>query len=306
MTAATAPVSISDLKRDPAPRETRLPAVQPGFGDLASFELMQRAAKLLSASPLVPQIYQGAEGFPSCVIALNMALRMQADPLMVMQNLDVIHGRPSWRATFLIACFNQCGRFSALRYRWQGKEGSDDWGCRAWAIEKASGEEVVGPLVTIALAKAEGWYSRGGSKWKTIPELMLNYRAAAWMIRTHAPEIAMGLPTSDESDDVVTLSREEYSVAQVAGREHAQPKTESPAQVAAQAVDMQTGEITAPAPAGDLVGGVTYIQVAEAIKAAKTVDELDVAVDLIRGVADEAQRAELDVEARARRKALAA
>src|SRR5690242_21176282 len=98
--ATPAPVQLSDLQRPQSPRETRLPAVQPGFGDLASFELMQRAAKLLSASPLVPAIYQGAEGFPSCVIALNMALRMQADPLMVMQNLDVIHGRPSWRSTF--------------------------------------------------------------------------------------------------------------------------------------------------------------------------------------------------------------
>lgn len=299
---ANAPVQLSDLKREQPPRETRLPAVQPGFGDLASFELMQRAAKLLSASPLVPAIYQGADGFPSCVIALNMALRMQADPLMVMQNLDVIHGRPSWRATFLIACFNQCGRFSALRYRWQGTEGKDDWGCRAWAIEKASGEEVVGPLVTIALAKAEGWFGRSGSKWKTIPELMLTYRAAAWMIRTHAPEIAMGLPSSDESEDIVTLTRDQYSLAEIEGRQHANPKDGDG--------EAQTGKPTPkqPAPAQhepEPAAAFTYAQVAAALNEAKTADALDLAIDMVRGVADEKQRDELSEIAKKRRAEIA-
>jgi len=119
--------NIADLKTPAKRHEQTLPAVIPGFGDLQSFELMQRIAKMFSASPLVPTIYQGPEGLPSCVIALNMAMRMQADPLMVMQNLYVVHGRPAWSAQFLIACFNQCGRFSAIRYRWQGKKGDDEW-----------------------------------------------------------------------------------------------------------------------------------------------------------------------------------
>lgn len=293
---STVPVQLSDLKREQAPRETRLPAVQPGFGDLASFELMQRAARLLSASPLVPAIYQGADGFPSCVIALNMALRMQADPLMVMQNLDVIHGRPSWRATFLIACFNQCGKFTAIRYRWQGTEGDDSWGCRAWAIEKASGEEIVGPLVTIALAKAEQWYGRTGSKWKTIPELMLTYRAAAWMIRTHAPEIAMGLPSTDESEDIVTLTREQYSVEQVKAQEHAAPKSEPQAPAGAEPTPTEPEREPDPEPA------MTYAFVADLIAKVKSPEALDEASDLIRGIGDEQQRAELDVLARKRRK----
>ena len=35
-----------------------------------------------------------------------------------------------------------------------------------------------------------------------MPDQMLRYRAAAWLIRTTAPEISMGLPTADESIDV--------------------------------------------------------------------------------------------------------
>ena len=171
-----------------------------GLTDSQSFELAQRVAKCFAASTLVPREYQG--NLPNCVIALNMAARMSADPMMIMQNLVVIHGRPSWSAQFLIATFNKCGRFSSIRYDFTGVEGRDDWGCRATATELSTGEFLVGPLVTIALAKKEGWFQKAGSKWQTMPEQMLRYRAAAWFVRTIAPEIAMGLQTAEEVRDV--------------------------------------------------------------------------------------------------------
>lgn len=171
-----------------------------GFATLQSFELLQRAAKLLGASTLVPDVYKG--NLPNCVIALNMAQRLGADPLLVMQNLYVVHGRPSWSAQFLIACFNQCGRFTTMKFKWVGARGKDTWGCIAYAKELSSGEVIEGPEITIALAKEEGWYQKNGSKWKTLPQLMLMYRAAAWLVRTYAPEISMGLQTQEEIHDV--------------------------------------------------------------------------------------------------------
>ncbi|WP_206214339.1 PD-(D/E)XK nuclease family protein [Desulfovibrio sp. ZJ369] len=118
-------------------------------------------------------------------------------------------GRPAWSAQFLIATLNQSGKFSALRYEFQGKEGQDDWGCRAVATELATKELLVGPLITISLAKKEGWYSKKDkngketSKWQSMPELMLRYRAAAWFVRAYAPEIAMGLQTVEEVRDAL-------------------------------------------------------------------------------------------------------
>ena len=173
--------------------------VMPGFGSLQSFELSQRAATLLSKSTLVPKEYQG--NLPNCVIALNMASRMQADPLMVMQNLYIVHGRPGWSSQFLISTFNVSGRFTALRYEWFGKKNTDEWGCKAWAIEKATGEKLEGSEVTIGLAKKEGWYTKNGSKWQTMPQQMLMYRAASWFIRAYAPELAMGMHTEEEIFD---------------------------------------------------------------------------------------------------------
>lgn len=172
------------------------------FNTRQGLEALQRAARLFCSSPLVPKEYQGAEGLPSCAIALDLANRIGANPLMVMQNLFIVHNRPGWSSKFLIATFNQCGRFSPIRYEFFGNEGEDDWGCRAWATERATNHRLEGPKVTIKIAKAEGWVDKSGSKWKTMPEQMLRYRSAAWFVNTVAPELSMGLPTTDEVEDI--------------------------------------------------------------------------------------------------------
>lgn len=164
------------------------------------FELAQRKAQIYAKSSLVPKEYQNNIG--NVLIAENMAKRMNADTLMVMQNLYVVHGKPGWSATFLIACFNSCGRFAAIKYKFSGEAGTDAWGCVAYTTELGTGEVIEGTKITIAMAKKEGWYSKAGSKWQSMPEQMMRYRAATFLIRSTAPEIGMGLMTKDELDDI--------------------------------------------------------------------------------------------------------
>lgn len=178
-------------------------ALEMSFGSGASFNLLQRVATLLSKSSLVPQIYQN--NLPNCIIALNMASRLQADPLMVMQNLYIVHNRPGWSAKFLIATINQSGGFSKLRYEWKGEPKTDDWGCRAWALEKATNERLDGPWITWKMANDEGWVNKNGSKWKTMPVKMFMYRAGAWFVDLYAPELSMGLPTREDLEDMDSL-----------------------------------------------------------------------------------------------------
>lgn len=173
------------------------------FETVAGFEALQRGAKLLAASTIVPEVYRG--NLPNCVIALNMATRMRADVLLVMQNLYVVHGRPAWSAQFVIAAFNSSGRFSPLRYRFTGEKGKDSWGCVAWARELATGELIEGTEITLAMAKAEGWFGKNGSKWQTMPEQMLRYRSGAFLVKTVAPELLAGLSTVDEVEDGAAL-----------------------------------------------------------------------------------------------------
>lgn len=174
----------------------------PGFQSAEGFELLQRQAKMFCGSSLVPQQFQGEQNYGNAIIALEMAQRMNASPLMVMQNLYIVYGNPGWSSKFLIATFNQCGRFEAIKYKETGKKGTDSQGVIAYTKEKGSDETIYGPEVTISIAKQEGWYDKNGSKWKTMPDQMLRYRAAAWLIRTTAPEISMGLQTTDEIIDV--------------------------------------------------------------------------------------------------------
>lgn len=173
-----------------------------GFNSAQGFELLQRQAKMFNSSTLVPPQYQGEQNFGNAVIALEMASRMNASPLMVMQNLYIVYGNPGWSSKFLISMFNQCGRFSAIKYKETGVRGTDSQGIIAYTTELATGEIILGPEVTISIAKQEGWYDKKGSKWKTMPDQMLRYRAAAWLIRTTAPELSMGLQTADEVIDV--------------------------------------------------------------------------------------------------------
>lgn len=244
--------------------------------DSQGFELAQRAAKMLSSSSLVPKEYQG--NIANCVIALNMAHRLGADPIMVMQNLVIVHGRPTWSSQFLISTVNTCGRFSALRYEFFGEKGKDSWGCRAYAIEKSTGEKLVGTDITIAMAKDEGWYGRNGSKWKTMPQQMLMYRAGSWWARAYAPELSMGLHTQEEMQDVIdvnpdgtyTLSQQTFTTEEL---------RQAPAQPA------EVVEKTEPA--------MTFAEVNDKLIKAKNADELDEAASMITLVKDEKHQVEL-------------
>jgi hypothetical protein len=164
-------------------------------------------AKALASSTLVPDSYRGEANLGNCIIALELSQRIGASVMAVMQSMVPINGKPTWSAAFLIATVNSCGRFSPMRFRWVGKEGADEWGCRAYAVEQEGNLELVGALVTIAMAKAEGWYSKSGSKWKTMPEQMLQYRAAAFWTRAYAPEIALGMHTAEEIHDTPEVNQ---------------------------------------------------------------------------------------------------
>lgn len=184
------------------------------------FEATQRIAMMYAMSNFIPDSYKYRNGQPleqnvvlaNCTIALEMATRMQANPLMVMQNLYIVHGQPAFSSKFLIACINASKRFSPLRYEFNGEEGTDDYACRAIAYEANDTkhkEPLEGDWISIRMAKAEGWTSKKGSKWLTMPTQMLRYRAAAFWQRAYCPEISMGLLTAEEAQDAFAQTYEE-------------------------------------------------------------------------------------------------
>ena len=282
--------SLAELKAqtNSLPAETQL-----SFFTAGGFALMQRGAALLSSSTLVPSAYraeieekkygrvtgvkQNPNAMPNCVLALNMSQRMGADPLMVMQNLYIVDGRPAWSSQFIIAAINACGKFSPLRFtieelgekevewittKWEsnpngGRDVPKDVQhkakivnrqCRAWAIEKSTGERLDGPVVSMDMAIAEGWFGKAGSKWQTMPEVMLRYRAASFFGKLYAPELLMGIQTAEELHDTIDLS--EMSPGSFGLDEEPKPMTMDdiketlPQAAPGEHIDMDTGEVT--------------------------------------------------------------
>ena len=180
------------------------------FFDIQRFEHAQRIAKLLSSSTMVPAHFRDNIG--NCLIALNYAERLGADPFMVMQRMYVIQGKPGIEGQLVIALVNQSGRFEPLQFEEQGNiktPEKDTDGVYAYATEKRSGKVLEGPIVDWGTVKNEGWYTKSGSKWKTIAPLMFRYRSATFFARTYCPEVLLGMHTVEELRDVYDLQRSE-------------------------------------------------------------------------------------------------
>jgi hypothetical protein len=173
------------------------------FSGIRAFEDAQRIAKALASSTLIPPQFQGQNGFANCLVALEIAGRMNISPFLCMQHLHIIHGRPSWSSAFIIAMVNGCGRFTPLRFEISGE--GDSLACYAVATDIKTDQELKGPTITMAMAKKEGWATKSGSKWITMPELMIRYRAAAFWGRLFAGDLLVGLQTQEEVIDVETV-----------------------------------------------------------------------------------------------------
>ena len=218
------------------------------------FEIIQRKAKALTTSTIVPDTYRNNIG--NCVIAIEMADRMGTPPLMVMQNLYIVHGNPAWSSKYLIASINASKRFSPLRYEFKGEEGTPQYGCRCYAYEasdKERKEPLYGDWITIDMANKEGWTKKSGSKWLSMPNQMLRYRAAAFWQRVYCPEISMGLLTAEEAEDIsIDTTSAQAEAARAKAEQMRQRAEEAMArQTKADAiedaevvVDAETGEVT--------------------------------------------------------------
>lgn len=176
------------------------------FNDTVSFQKLYDIGKMFASSTLVPQAYQGKP--MDCTIAVDMANRMNVSPMIVMQNLYVVKGKPSWSGQACMSLVKANPEFKDVRHVYTGQKGTDTWGCYVTATRTSTDEVVNGPEVTIKMAKAEGWTSKN-PKWTNMPELMLAYRAAAFFARVHIPNALMGCSVEGEAEDTMKVVKRE-------------------------------------------------------------------------------------------------
>lgn len=170
------------------------------WNDRTQFNQLLRAADMLSKTSIIPQSYQGKP--QDCFVAIEMATRMGISPMVVMQNMYVVKGKPSWAGQACTMLINSCGKFRDVKHVYTGEKGTLSRGCYVSAVRISDGMTVDGVEVTMAMAQAEGWLSN--TKWKSMPELMLAYRASAFFARVYCPEAMMGVQTTEEVYDSFT------------------------------------------------------------------------------------------------------
>lgn len=168
--------------------------------EVMTLDKLMEMSTMLSKSTIVPINYQNRP--ENCLIALDMANRMGVSPMVVMQNLYVIQGKPSFSGSAIASMIRSSFQFKDVELNYVGTPGKDDWGAYVTATRVSNGKRLKGGTVTLGIAKKEGWYQKNGSKWQTMPEIMLGYRAYAWFARVYAPELIMGLQSVEEVNDV--------------------------------------------------------------------------------------------------------
>ena len=206
------------------------------FSGYQEFQVAQRMATALSSSTIVPKDYQNNLG--NCIIALEMANRLNTSPMMVMQNLYIVNGRPAWSSQYIVAMINASRKYKTeLQYDLQGT--GMNMTCYAYA-EDHNGHAVKGPTITMQMAKDEGWLDKNGSKWKTMPEVMIRYRAASFFGRLNCPDMIMGIYSADEVIEITPDAYREIDPAEQVAQEIKANANSTPIDID---MDEETGEV---------------------------------------------------------------
>jgi hypothetical protein len=176
----------------------------PGNDD--NFSRALKYAKSISNTDIIPEQFRGKEG--NVLIALDLAARARENPLVIMQNLQIIKGKPSFSSQYVNEKIREAGY--KIRFE-EGQDGTVEWQkkqipnyfCRV--VAEKNGEQFRGPLVDCKIAIASGWFDRSGSQWPITPEKMCLYRSISWWSKKWEPGIGLGFPTSEEAEDIPTV-----------------------------------------------------------------------------------------------------
>ena len=233
--------------------------------EVKKFELEQRRASMFIATDFFPaHLRKGDKNatIGTAVIVLDLAQRMNLGALEVAQSIYIVNGKPSFETKFLVARLNSSG---LLKGRLNTILAPDGKSAHCEAVDAQTGQLLRGTTITMDMARREGWLDKRGSKWQTMPELMMKYRAQSFFINEFFPEVKYGLKTSDEAEDI--------PAAEIVKE---QPKIETPA-----TVNLNDLVSSSEKPNSSTVKQNLTVDEAEYIEAAPVEVEIDVNEDVL-------------------------
>lgn len=158
-----------------------------------NYQLQQQyaIAQDLANSSLLPDAFKG--NVPNILIAMESANRFGIAPVEVMKHTHIIKGKLAFDSKMIIALVNRSGKLDGPIQYWL-----DDNETMCVAYGFINGVQYNGPKVTLDMAKANNW----GALWKTLPAMMLRYRAAVFFTRLFIPEVILGMDDFQEQQDI--------------------------------------------------------------------------------------------------------
>lgn len=173
-----------------------LPSV---YSDVDLYQQFFKMAEGLSKTDLVPDNYKNKP--ENCLIAIDTARQIGAkNPLFVMQNLYIVKGKPSWSGQYCSALVYT--NFKNVKVNRMGDKNTNNLQGIFITATNKNGENCRGSVVTLEMAQKEGWVNKQGSKWQTMPEQMLIYRAFAFFARAYCPDKLLGMHDEFEIQDI--------------------------------------------------------------------------------------------------------
>ncbi|MBT8085990.1 MAG: recombinase RecT [Woeseia sp.] len=171
--------------------------------DPQQYDMMMKVSDVFARSNMVPAHFKQRPA--DVFVTLQLAWRLNIDPMTALQSVYIVQGRPGLSASLVIALANRSGLFKGpITFEKTGKGNALSVTANAELV--ATGQ-IVSATVDMALAQAEKWTKN--DKYRTMPEHMLIYRAATWLVRRYAPEVLLGMQTNEELRDIVAADTAE-------------------------------------------------------------------------------------------------
>ncbi|MCL2452075.1 MAG: hypothetical protein FWD08_00245 [Alphaproteobacteria bacterium] len=194
--------------------QPRLPALAAGGLVRAivpqNFEDAWRIATAVCKARMAPK---GLEMPEQAMIAILHGLEVGLPPMMALQSISVINGRPCIWGDAVIGLCRGSGLLEWMDETFEGKVGSDAYMGVCTVLRRGEPKPIRRDF-SVADAKTAGlWTKRGRdgqpTPWQTYPPRMLRMRARAFALRDGFADVLKGLSIREEVEDYPQVTRED-------------------------------------------------------------------------------------------------
>lgn len=187
-----------------ADESPRLPNISAGGSVRAivpqDFDSAWRIANAVVKSGMAPK---GVDTAEKAMIAIMHGLEVGMTPMMALQSIAPINGRPSIYGDGALGLVQGSGLMEWYKEYYRGKDGKDDYAA-VCEVKRKGDPEVKTGTFSIADAKLAGLHGKSGP-WTQYRSRMLKMRARSFALRDGFSDVLRGLHIAEEMQDIVPV-----------------------------------------------------------------------------------------------------